>query len=84
MLSHMQEKPLFQNHAVASIGISFSEDYIQIPGFIAAVLLQLTVQQINLIEIASTFTELTLYVDQENTKLAFDTLEHLFKQQNKF
>jgi aspartokinase len=42
------------------------------------VLQQVAVQGINVVEIASTATELILYLDQKDVRLAFDTLYQRF------
>jgi len=72
--------PLYYHNNVNSIGISFNEEYIKVPGFIYVVLQQLLTQQVNLVEIASTYTELTLYVDQQDMKRTFEALQYLFKK----
>jgi len=76
--SSIRGTPMFQRNAIASVGISFDERYIQIPGFLATLLQQLMIQHINLIEISSTFTEFIVYVDEQDMKLTFDTLSNLF------
>ena len=71
-------KPLNIQKNIASIGISFDEKYLQFPGMLYILLQQITLQNINIIEIASTSTEIVIYVEDKDAKIAFDTLFHLF------
>ena len=66
------------DYNVAAIGIRFDESYVNTPGFIYMILQKMTLQGINLVEIGSTYTELILYIDNKDVKLAFDTLYHCF------
>lgn len=59
---------------VAAIVLKFAKDYSDCPGLIMSVIEKMFVQNVNLVEISSTFTELIIYVDQKQSKLAFDTL----------
>lgn len=67
-----------KNNAVGALSASFSKQYIRTPGFLYLVLQQVAVQGINVVEIASTATELILYLDQKDVRLAFDTLYQRF------
>lgn len=73
------EEAINEHKDIASIGLQFSEKFNNTPGFIHLILQQISLQHINLIEIASTYTELVLYIDQKDTKLAFDTLVYGFE-----
>lgn len=64
----------FKADHLASLVVKFTSDYSEVPGFIFFVIQQIYMQNINLIEISSTFTELIIYVDKKDAKLAFDTL----------
>lgn len=68
------ERAVFRDSHLAALRIGFSKKYLDTPGFIYSILHQLTLQGINLIEIASTATELLLYMRPEDIRLAFDTL----------
>lgn len=59
---------------VAAISIHFSEKYADVPGFMYHVIKQITLQGINIVEVTSTYTELTVFVAQKDARLAFDTL----------
>jgi len=78
VLKVIEEKPKYYNQEISGVGIRFAEKYSDIPGFLNAVLQQMTLQGINIIEISSTFTELILYIDSRDTKIAFDTVYERF------
>ncbi len=72
------QQPLYRNEHIASVSVSFGETYLNIPGLIYIVLQQLMLLNINIIEVSSTYTELSLYIDEADLKTAFDALEGLF------
>lgn len=74
------EKPHYKNTTVASIGVKFSEKYLETPGLLYLILQQIVLQQINIIELSSTATEFMIYIDQKETRIAFDTLYNRFFQ----
>lgn len=76
-------KPLYSNKHVAALGISFAEKHLYAPGLFYYIYQQLYFQNINVVEQASTATELILYLDQNDLRLAFATLYNHFiaKQQ---
>ena len=71
-------RPLYSHKKVSSISASFDEKYLKIPGFIYIVLQQMMLLNINIIEVSSTFTELVLYIDEADLKIAFEALQVLF------
>lgn len=74
----IKAKPKFSHSHLSSIGVTFDEKYTTIPGFIYIILQQLLLLHINVIEITSTFTEIVLYIDEKDTKMAFEALHRLF------
>ncbi|MBI4836025.1 MAG: hypothetical protein HY817_02080 [Candidatus Abawacabacteria bacterium] len=76
--SSIPEAPTILIENVSAIGVKFHRRYIEFPGMIYFLVQQITLQNINIVEIASTGTELIIFVAQEDTKLAFDTLFNLF------
>jgi hypothetical protein len=74
----LKQRPLYTHTGVASVSVIFDERYLHIPGLIFIVLQQLMLLNINIIEVSSTFTELSIYVDEKNVRLAFEALENLF------
>lgn len=71
--------PLFINAKLAALALHFSPEYAAAPGFLCTVLQQLMLQGINVVEVASTYTEFVLYIEECEAKLAFDTLYGLFR-----
>lgn len=68
------------SHAhLAALALRFPSQYASAPGFLCTVLQQLMLQGVNVVEVASTFTEFVLYVDEGSAKLAFETLYGLFR-----
>lgn len=70
----IDEKPKFKKENISAIGIKFNEKYAEIPGLIHFLVQHFMMQNINIVEITSTYTELFFYIDQNDTKLAFNTL----------
>ncbi|HRI35599.1 MAG TPA: hypothetical protein PK765_00560 [bacterium] len=71
--------PILDCHnAVSGIGVRFPPQYVEYPGFLSVLLEPLRIHGINLVEIASTRTETILYVCENDTKLAFETLFERF------
>ena len=73
----ISEKPTQTKKNIASIGVQFGPNYVERPGMIYYLVQHITLQNINIQEISSTFTELIFYIDKEDMKLAFDTLSGL-------
>jgi len=73
----VSEKPIQIKKNVASIGVQFGPNYVERPGMIYYLVQHITLQNINIEEISSTFTELIFYIDKKDMKLAFDTLSGL-------
>jgi len=67
-------KPKKEYNDISAIGLHFPEKYTNIPGFIYTVVQELALQNINIIEICSTYTELIIYVTKEDTRLTFNTI----------
>ncbi|MBU1992900.1 MAG: hypothetical protein ABH856_01110 [Patescibacteria group bacterium] len=75
----IKEEPKNERKNITAIGIQFPQKYNETPGLLSLIIQQLTLQYINIVEIASTYTELFIYVDQKDTRLAFDTLLRSFQ-----
>lgn len=76
----VENKPKYQNNNISSICVKFNENYSNIPGILYALMQKLTLQNINLIEIASTYTEFIFFVDNEDVYLSFETLHACFSK----
>lgn len=64
----------YRKENLSALVLKFSEEYADCPGFLLSVVEKMFIQNVNLIEVSSTFTELILYVEKTQSKLAFDTL----------
>ena len=67
-------RPTFSRNDVAALCVRFHPKYLDVPGLLHTILQQITLQGINIIEIASTTTELTLYIREDDLRTGFDTL----------
>lgn len=76
----LPEKPLFYRADVASLGVKFPASYLHEPGFLYLILQQLYFQNINIIELSSTATELIVYLAHQDVRLAFDTIHGSFSK----
>ena len=63
---------------IASLGVRFHHRYLEVPGFLYQIMQQLALQSINIVELASTATEIIVYLDDRDVRLAFDTLMRAF------
>ncbi|MBP9718093.1 hypothetical protein KBD59_02235 [Candidatus Gracilibacteria bacterium] len=66
-------KPKKEFSDVAAVSIQFSAQHSETPGFLHFLLQLLTLQNINILEVSSTFTEIVFYMHSKDVKLAFDT-----------
>ncbi len=73
-LSILPEKPKLIYRNLASVGVTFDQRYIEVPAVLYLILQQVTVQNVNVIEVGSTATEFIIYVEDKDVKLTFDTI----------
>lgn len=59
-------KPIYTQNDLCAVTVHFSEEYLDVPNFIYVVLAQLAVHKVNIIEVVSTATELSLIVDKDD------------------
>lgn len=76
-------KPLYQHDRLSSIGVEFNRRYVDIPGMLYMLIQRVALQNINLIEITSTYTEIMFFVDQADTQVVFDILFESFLAKSK-
>lgn len=76
--SIITQKPLYSTSKLASIGVRISARYLETPGFFYLLFQQLLLQNVNIVEIGSTATELILYLHEKDVELAFSTLYRRF------
>ncbi len=72
------ESPICRYEDVASLGVVFGKEYLTQPGLYYLLFQQLYFQNINVLEIASSATELIFYLEDQQVQLAFDTLYRRF------
>lgn len=72
------DQPKNINHNLAALAIHFDERYAQIPGLFYYITQQIALQNISIYEVSSTFTELVIYVREQDIRLAFDTIYQQF------
>ncbi len=74
----IRQPPLYEHERLASVGVQFGARYADIPGMLYMLLQRVTLQNINLIEITSTYTEIIFFIDETDTRTVFDTLFQSF------
>ena len=68
------QKPKYEIANAGSLTVQFSEKYIKIPNVIFAILQTLAARNLNVIEIASTLTELTVILDESDLEMGMQLL----------
>lgn len=76
-------RPLYEQTGVSALALAFNDKYLKVPGLIYRLCQPLYFQNVNVIEISSTATELILFVDTNSIQLAFDTLFTRFMPKNR-
>ncbi|EKE15402.1 MAG: hypothetical protein ACD_12C00034G0009 [uncultured bacterium] len=79
VLEQVKTKPKGEYDNLVAITVRFSEkDYIEVPNMIYTLVATLAGKRINLIEIVSTFTEISFIVRQKDMKETIDVLKNNF------
>jgi aspartokinase len=68
---------------IVAVEVKLSDDAISRPGIIYALIGQITLQHINIIEVASTATEFSIYVHREDARRALDSIYARFSEQTR-
>lgn len=76
----IKDTPFKETKGIGSLSVWFDESYLKTPGFIYMVLQQLYFQNLNVVELTSTATELIIYLEEDAVQLAFDTLYSRFRR----
>lgn len=71
LMAFKPEKPKLVLDNLAALTVQFGEHYIDTPNMYYALLQRLAVRKINIVEVVSTFTELTLLVHQKELNSLF-------------
>lgn len=79
-----KDKPHLEHRRIAAVTAKFGTQYLKTPGLLYRILHQVTVQNINLIEVASTATEFSIFLQEENVELAFDSIYNAFVKRGRF
>lgn len=77
------EKIVSVKEDLALLSIKFPETLVETPGFISQVSRQLAWHNINVIELVSTFTELTLALEEKDVMRAYNSLQELFRRETR-
>ncbi len=78
--SMLSEKLRYIYRDIASVGVRFSDDTIVRPGVIYQLIQQVALQNINIVEVASTATEFNIYVHDKDVRLVFDSIYQRFSK----
>lgn len=70
----ISQKPKRKSLDVTALAVKFDEKFLEMPGFLYRIIQILAFQGINIIELASTATEIVFYISHSDVRLAFDTL----------
>ena len=73
-----RRRPIYTNDRLAAVGVQFGERYAEVPGMLYMLLQRVALQNVNLVEITSTYTEIVFFVDEADTQLVFDVLFRSF------
>ena len=66
---------------LAGLGVQFRAPYVEKPGLLYRLLQRLALQRINVVEVASTMTEFTIYLHEDDLLLAFDSVYGRFSRE---
>jgi aspartokinase len=74
----VDQKPIYFRSELAGIVLKFNSKYIDVPGSTFSVLRSLSMEGINLIEVVSTYTEITIFVDLKDSQRAIEIIQASF------
>lgn len=77
------ERPKLRRDNIAALGVRFHSRYVEIPGLLQRILQQISLQGINIAELASTATELVVYIAESDVRRGLDTLLRAFVDREK-
>ena len=79
---YVESKPTFIKTKITGIGVQFDPKHAEEAGFLVQILQYIAFQGINVVEIFSTYSEFSIFVAQEDARLALDTLLAYFEVEN--
>ncbi len=77
LLKHFNVKPKIVSEKLVGINLSFGERYLAVPNVIYSIMAKVAIKRINIVEIVSTSTELTIIIREEDTEKALKGLNPL-------
>jgi len=75
------EKILHKESNLVALTMRFSDDFINTPGVIFTIIRKLAWENINIYEVVSTLTELTLILKEKDSLKAYDALQSLVRKE---
>lgn len=79
ILKHLGTKPKAEFSGLVAVSVAFSEKNIEIPNVIYTLMNALAAKRINILEIVSTYTELSFLIRKEDMETAIKALNIYFK-----
>ena len=71
-------QPAQIHYEIGAVGVSFPDKYLKVPGLLYRLLQQVALQNINVIEVASTATEFNIFLHEKDVRLGFDAIYRAF------
>ena len=75
----VQAEPKYHNPNITAVKVKFDEKFFHEPGMVYLIMQKMMLQNINIIEFSSTFTELIFFIEKDDLQLVFDTLRSCFE-----
>lgn len=76
----LPKKPIYTQFELAGIILKFGPKYIDLPGSTFSVLRSISMEGINLVEVLSTYTEITIFVDLKDSQRVIEIIKNDFLQ----
>lgn len=76
--SLMGQNLINRQEKISALGIKFDEEFYDQPGLLYYLIMMISLPGINICEISSTYTEIIMYVKEENVRRAFDIVHKYF------
>lgn len=80
LLTHFRQQPKAEFEDLVGVNVRFSDTYISEPNIVYAILHKLAIRRVNVLEIVSTYTELTMIIARKEMEDAITELNTLFKR----
>ncbi len=80
LFSQVDGEPKEYFDDLVGVTLSFSSTYLSMPNVVYSIISQLAIQRINIREIVSTYTELSIIIDKKDMNLAIESLQVFFER----